>query len=99
MLSEQPQPQRMQQTMPEDGGGWHQINAGPHLHIMLVGSALAFSAISPMSLQASRKTPISVPLLSSHRSKTGGAKAMNLQSRSRASVGSVLAIVSTVARR
>jgi len=21
-------------TMPEDGDGWHQINAGPHLHIM-----------------------------------------------------------------
>jgi hypothetical protein len=28
------QPQRMQQTMPEDGGGWHRIDAGPHLHIM-----------------------------------------------------------------
>jgi hypothetical protein len=24
----------MQQTMPEDGGGWHHINAGPHLHVM-----------------------------------------------------------------
>jgi len=24
----------MQQTMPEDGGGWHRINAGPHLHMM-----------------------------------------------------------------
>src|ERR1700730_18315302 len=34
MKSEQPQPQPMQQTMPEDGDGWHQINAGPHLHIM-----------------------------------------------------------------
>src|SRR5712691_6546533 len=36
MMSEQPQaqPQRMRQTMPEDGDGWHQINAGPHLHIM-----------------------------------------------------------------
>src|SRR6516162_10359422 len=34
MMSEQPQPQRMQQTMPEDGGGWHNVNAGPHLHIM-----------------------------------------------------------------
>ena len=34
-MSEQPQPQRVQQqTMPEDGGGWHQVNAGPHLHIM-----------------------------------------------------------------
>jgi hypothetical protein len=33
-MSEQPQPQRMQQTMPEDGDGWHQINAGPHLHMM-----------------------------------------------------------------
>jgi hypothetical protein len=33
-MSEEPQPQRMQQTMPEDGGGWHQINAGPHLHMM-----------------------------------------------------------------
>jgi hypothetical protein len=22
----------MQQTMPEDGGGWHHVNAGPHLH-------------------------------------------------------------------
>jgi hypothetical protein len=30
----QQEPQRMQQTMPEDGGGWHQINAGPYLHIM-----------------------------------------------------------------
>jgi hypothetical protein len=28
------QPQRMQQTMPEEGGGWHRVNAGPHLHIM-----------------------------------------------------------------
>ena len=28
------QPQRTQQTMPEDGGGWHRINAGPHLHVM-----------------------------------------------------------------
>lgn len=28
------QPQRMLQTMPEDAGGWHQINAGPYLHIM-----------------------------------------------------------------
>ena len=34
MMSEQPQPQRLQQTMPEDGGGWHHIDAGPHLHIM-----------------------------------------------------------------
>src|ERR1700719_2220718 len=34
MMSEQPQPQRMQQTMPEDGGGWHHVNAGAHLHIM-----------------------------------------------------------------
>jgi hypothetical protein len=33
-MSEEPQPQRMQQTMPEDGGGWHQVEAGPHLHIM-----------------------------------------------------------------
>ena len=33
-MSEHPQPQRMQQTMPKDGGGWHQVNAGPHLHIM-----------------------------------------------------------------
>ena len=35
MMSEPAQPQRMQQTMPEDdGGGWHRVNAGPHLHIM-----------------------------------------------------------------
>ena len=34
MMSEQPQLQRMQQTMPEDGGGWHQVSAGPRLHIM-----------------------------------------------------------------
>ncbi|HXC90388.1 MAG TPA: hypothetical protein VNV18_09510 [Stellaceae bacterium] len=35
-MSEQPepQPQRMQQTMPEDGAGWHQIDAGPQLHVM-----------------------------------------------------------------
>ena len=33
-MSEQPQPPRMPQTMPEDGGGWHRINAGPHLHVM-----------------------------------------------------------------
>ena len=30
----QPQPQPMQATMPEDGSGWHQVKAGPHLHIM-----------------------------------------------------------------
>ena len=30
----QPEPQRTQALMPEDGGGWHQINAGPHLHVM-----------------------------------------------------------------
>ena len=33
-MSEQPQPERVPATMPEDGGGWHQINAGPHLHVM-----------------------------------------------------------------
>src|SRR5260370_8927750 len=33
-MSEQPQPQRMPQTMPEDGGGWHRVDAGPHLHVM-----------------------------------------------------------------
>jgi hypothetical protein len=33
-MPEQPQPQPMQQTIPEDGGGWHQIDAGPYLHIM-----------------------------------------------------------------
>jgi hypothetical protein len=33
-MSEQPQPQPMQQTMPEDGGGWHRVDAGPHLEIM-----------------------------------------------------------------
>ena len=33
-MSEQPQPQPMQQTMPEEGGGWHQVDAGPHLHVM-----------------------------------------------------------------
>ena len=33
-MSEQPQSQRVRQTMPEDGGGWHHVNAGPHLHIM-----------------------------------------------------------------
>ena len=31
----QEQPQRpMPAVMPEDGGGWHQVKAGPHLHIM-----------------------------------------------------------------
>ncbi|MBV8334746.1 MAG: hypothetical protein JO358_04710 [Alphaproteobacteria bacterium] len=30
-MSEQPQPV---QTMPEDGGGWHHVNAGPHLQVM-----------------------------------------------------------------
>jgi hypothetical protein len=33
-MSEHPQPQRMPQTMPEDGGGWHRVDAGPHLHVM-----------------------------------------------------------------
>jgi hypothetical protein len=33
-MSEQHEPRRMQQTMPEEGGGWCQINAGPHLHVM-----------------------------------------------------------------
>ena len=31
-MSEQPQP--VQQTMPEDGGGWHHVDAGPHLQVM-----------------------------------------------------------------
>jgi hypothetical protein len=30
----EPEPQRTQAIMPEDGGGWHRINAGPHLHVM-----------------------------------------------------------------
>jgi hypothetical protein len=33
-MPDQPQPQMTQQTMPEDGGGWRQINAGPYLHVM-----------------------------------------------------------------
>ncbi len=38
-MPEQPEPQAppqrpMQATMPEDGGGWHQVKAGPFLHIM-----------------------------------------------------------------
>jgi hypothetical protein len=33
-MSEQRQPQRMQQKMPEEGGGWRQINAGPCLHVI-----------------------------------------------------------------
>jgi hypothetical protein len=33
-MSEQPQPQRMQQTMPEECDGWRRIEAGPNLHIM-----------------------------------------------------------------
>ncbi|HEV3119799.1 MAG TPA: hypothetical protein VGY58_22255 [Gemmataceae bacterium] len=33
-MSEELQPQRVQQTMPEDGGGWQQVEAGPHLHVM-----------------------------------------------------------------
>ena len=33
-MSEQRQPQQMQALMPEDGGGWHHISAGPHLHVM-----------------------------------------------------------------
>ena len=40
-MSEQPQPQRIQQTMPEEGGGWHRVNAGPHLHIMFNPNRLA----------------------------------------------------------
>jgi len=33
-MSEELQPQRVQQTMPEDGGGWQQVEAGPHLHVI-----------------------------------------------------------------
>src|ERR1700747_3519008 len=33
-MPEQPQPQRLPQTMPEEGGGWHHVDAGPHLHVM-----------------------------------------------------------------
>ena len=33
-MSEQPQPQQMQQTRPEEGSGWHRVHAGPHLQIM-----------------------------------------------------------------
>jgi hypothetical protein len=32
-MSEQPEPRPMRATMP-DGSGWHQINAGPRLHVM-----------------------------------------------------------------
>jgi hypothetical protein len=34
MMSEERQTQQPPQTMPEDSGGWHRINAGPHLHVM-----------------------------------------------------------------
>ena len=30
-MSEQPQPQRMQQMMPEEDGGWHRVDAGEHV--------------------------------------------------------------------
>ena len=30
----QPEPQLTRALMPEDGGGWHRINAGPDLHVM-----------------------------------------------------------------
>ncbi|TMJ67629.1 MAG: hypothetical protein E6G83_07150 [Alphaproteobacteria bacterium] len=33
-MPEQPQPQRVQQSMPEEENGWHRIDAGPHLLIM-----------------------------------------------------------------
>src|SRR5215813_1383076 len=33
-LQPQPEPQRTQAIMPDDGGGWHRIDAGPHLHVM-----------------------------------------------------------------
>src|SRR5215469_909853 len=33
-MTEQPQPQPQQQTMPEDGGGWRRVEGGPYLHIM-----------------------------------------------------------------
>ena len=33
-LQTQPQPQPMRATMPEEGGGWRQIDAGPYLHVM-----------------------------------------------------------------
>ncbi|MGH7047430.1 MAG: DUF7700 domain-containing protein [Stellaceae bacterium] len=29
-----PQPRRMQQPLPEDRGGWREISAGPHLHVI-----------------------------------------------------------------
>jgi hypothetical protein len=38
-MSEEPQPQRVQQTMPADGGGLHQVEAGPHLHALLLAIA------------------------------------------------------------
>jgi hypothetical protein len=33
-MPEQPEPQRPRQIMPEDGGGWHHVHAGPHLRVM-----------------------------------------------------------------
>jgi hypothetical protein len=33
-MSEQREQQPMRAVMPEDGDGWHQVNAGPHLHVM-----------------------------------------------------------------
>ena len=34
MMPDEPQPQPMLQTIPEEGGGWHRIDAGPHLQIV-----------------------------------------------------------------
>ncbi|MGH7065602.1 MAG: DUF7700 domain-containing protein [Stellaceae bacterium] len=34
MMPNEPQPQPMLQTIPEEGGGWHRIGAGPHLQIV-----------------------------------------------------------------
>ncbi len=34
MMPDEPQPQPMLQIIPEEGGGWHRIAAGPHLQIV-----------------------------------------------------------------
>jgi hypothetical protein len=67
----EPQPQRTQAIMPEDGGGWHRIDAGPHLHVMFHPNRLGREAdgvlrksivvaVAGKSEQALRFDPFSV---------------------------------------
>jgi len=63
-MSEQPQPQRMQQTMPEDGAGWHpppeRSRDGSQTWVRAV---VSIPTAAPLSIIPGASEPSSLPTL------------------------------------